>query len=267
MRLFSAPATDAGLLSPAPLPMRVSPFPNVLAQAPNDDPAHATPGPPPPVAFNGIIAASTRERFLPLPRHDAARRSTSPCTPGSCAPPLDSVLDLWDGKGRHLTSNDDSIGLDSYLRFNVPADGDYCVSVRDQLFRGGPNFVYRVEVVPVVPNLSFTLPEIVKNSQERQTIVIPRGNRYATMLRVKRESFDGDFQLNLPGLPPGVTLQTGSAAGDMIPVVFQAAPDAVVSATLSDVLAQPADPSSTSASGYDPDCRTRPRPRPTIPPI
>ncbi len=246
---FTAPVSDSGIVSPAPLPMRVSPFPNVLAQAPDNDAAHATPGPPPPVAFNGILWHPREADFF---RFHATRGTALDITvyARQLRSPLDSVLEVWDAKGAHLADNDDSIGLDSYLRFNVPADGDYCVSVRDHLFRGGPNFVFRVEVVPVVPDISFTLPEVVKDTQERETIVVPRGNRYATMLRMKRESFDGDFRLNLPGLPPGVTLRTGSAAGDLLPVVFQAAPDAPVGAALCDVQAQPADPKQHVSSEY-----------------
>ena len=32
------------------------------------------------------------------------------------------------------------------MRVPVPADGDYLISVRDQLKGGGPEFVYRVEI-------------------------------------------------------------------------------------------------------------------------
>jgi len=247
---FAATATDHGLPAPAPLPMRVSPFPNVLERDPDNDVAHATVSTqPPPVAFNGIIQQPGDRDFF---RFHASRGAVLDMTvfARQLRSPLDSVLDVWDAKGRHLAGNDDSIGPDSYLRFNVPADGDYCISVRDHLERGGPAFVYRVEVVPVMPDVSFTEPEVVKNSQERQTIVVPRGNRAATMLRTKRDGVDGDFLIQLPGLPPGVTLQSGSLAGDLLPVVFQAAPDAVVSATLTDVLAQPADPKQHYASGY-----------------
>jgi len=235
--------------APAPLPIRLSPFPNVLALEPNGDIAHATSGQPPPVAFNGILGKPGARHFF---RFHAARGAVLDITvfARQLRSPLDSVLDIWDAKGHHLAYNDDSIGPDSYLRFNVPADGDYCLSIRDQLHRGGPTFFYRVEVVPVTPAVSFTVPEVVKNTQERQTIVIPRGNRFGTMLRVKRESFDGDFRVNLPGLLPGVTLQSGSLAGELLPVVFQAAPDAALSATLSDVLAQPADPKRQIAGGY-----------------
>ena len=236
--------------SPGPLPMRVSPFPNVLEQKPNNDAAHATPaGQPLPLAFNGIIQQPGDRGFF---RFHASRGAVLDITvyARQLRSPLDSVLDLWDAKGGHITGNDDSIGPDSYLRFNVPADGDYCLSVRDHLDRGGPTFVYRVEVVPVEPTISFTVPEVVRNSQERQTVVIPRGNRFATMLRMKRDGFDGEFQLNLPAMLPGVTLQSGTPAGELLPVVFQAAPDALVSATLSNVLARPEDSTKSVASSY-----------------
>ena len=250
----SLPSGDA----PAPLPMRVSLFPNVLAQAPNNDIAHATPASSPPVALNGIIARPGETDYF---RFHAARGATLDITvfARQLRSPLDSVLDIWDATGKHLANNDDSIGPDSYLRFNVPADGDYCISVRDQLHRGGPTFVYRVEVVPVEPDISFTEPEIVHDSQERQTIVVPRGNRYATMLRVKRESYDGDFQVNLPGLPPGVALHAGTIAGEMMPIVFEAAPDAAVSGTLSDVIGRARRSGQTGRQRLRADHRTGPR--------
>jgi hypothetical protein len=240
-------AADAGLDAPTPIQMRVSPFPNVLEQPPANDIAHATAGPPPPVAYNGIIVRPGDRGFF---RFHAAAGAQLDMTvyARQLRSPLDSVLDVWDSTGKQLAENDDSIGPDSYLRFSVPADGDYFVSVRDQLNRGGPAFVYRLEVVPVAPTISFTVPQFVRDSQERQTVVIPRGNRFATMLRVTRDGFDGGFQLDIPGLPAGVTLETGSLAGQSMPVVFEAAPNAPASAVLADVLAQP--PGGQPVGGY-----------------
>jgi hypothetical protein len=246
---FNGEDNDHGLPAPAGLPMRVSDFPNVLEQKPNGDLAHATVAQmAPPLAFNGVIQHPGDHDFF---RFHATKGMALDLTvyARQLRSPLDSVLNLWDGKGKHIAGNDDSNGPDSYLRFNVPADGDYSVAIWDQLERGGPTFVYRLEVVPVVPSISFTEPEVVKYSQERQTIVVPRGNRYATMLRTKREGID-DFRLAVPGLPPGVTLQTGSLAGDLMPVVFSAMPDAALTGTLTDVLAQSADGKQLK-SGYD----------------
>ena len=48
-------------------------------------------------------------------------------------------------------------------------------------------------------------------SQERQTIVVPRGNRYGTLIRATRADFGGDLALEAEGLPAGVkmTAETG----------------------------------------------------------
>src|SRR5207253_10782132 len=97
--------------------------------------------------------------------------------------PLDSVLVIHDGKGNGLASNDDSGGPDSYLRFTVPADGEYVFQVYDHLLRGSPDSVYRVEVTPVEPQLTISIPNIGSQpTQERQVVVVPKGNRYATLI-------------------------------------------------------------------------------------
>ena len=247
---FGGVAVDGGLSAPGVLPMRVSPFPNVLQQEPNHDIAHATAANlTPPLAFNGIVRQPGDRDYY---KFHAKRGMVLDITVygRQLGSPIDSVLDVWNAKGNRLADNDDAIGLDSYLRWNVPDDGDYCISVRDHLKNGGPNYVYRVEVVPVTPSVTFTEPEVVRDSQERETIVVPRGNRYATMLRVKRESVDGDFQVAMPALLPGVTLQSGTMAGEMMPVIFQATPDAAVSATLSDVVAQTGSGAKPLDGGY-----------------
>ena len=58
-----------------------------------------------------------------------------------------------------MASNDDSGGPDSYLRFNVPEDGEYGISVTDQLHQGGPDYVYRVEITDVKLDLVFAIPQ------------------------------------------------------------------------------------------------------------
>jgi hypothetical protein len=229
---FPVFAETDGLTAPAANNIRVSPFPNVLEVKPNNDREHATVADKPlPLAFNGIISQKGESGFFKFKakKDDQldvavyARRLQSP---------LDSVVAIYNSNGNQIADNDDSAGLDSYLRFHVPADGDYYLSVRDQLRRGGPAFTYRVEVTPVHPDLALAIPEIVKDSQERQTIVVPKGNRYATVIRAQRSDFDGAFTLDAEGLPPGVTFTAGTPDGDVVPVVFEAAPEAATGGAL-----------------------------------
>ena len=219
---------------PAPTPniIRVSSFDSVNEVEPNNDIAHATTAPPTlPIAFNGIIQEKgdidffkfTAKKGQAYDLNVYARQLRSP---------LDSVLTIYDAKGNRIQQNDDDGQPDSHLRWNAPADGDFYLSVKDQLDRGGPLFTYRVEVKPVEPRMLAWLPEIVINSsQERRAIVVPKGNRYASLVRVKREDVGGDVQVTPQDLPPGVKADPALMIKDVdtIPMVFEAASDAVPS--------------------------------------
>ena len=55
------------------------------------------------------------------------------------------VLRLYDSRGKEVAFADDFYYLpDPILTYKVPEDGFYILKVHDNLFRGGPNFVYSV---------------------------------------------------------------------------------------------------------------------------
>jgi hypothetical protein len=215
---------------PAPQPnyIRVSPFTNILEAEPNNDITMPTVAAgEAPFALNGIIEQKgdvdsfkiTAKKGMDYDVTVWARRLRSP---------LDSVMDIYDLKGNRLAGNDDSGNVDSYVRWKAPEDGEFVIVVRDQLFRGGPNFTYRVEVTPVVPRVYAWLPEMVINSsQERRAIAVPKGNRYATLVRVKRMDVGGDVALTPEGLPDGVNFSAGTMdkSVDTIPMIFEATPE------------------------------------------
>ena len=66
--------------------------------------------------------------------------------------------------------------------WQVPEDGDYYMRITDHLGQGGETYVYRVEMTPVAPSLKIGIPRVDRYSQTRQTIVVPRGNRYGTLI-------------------------------------------------------------------------------------
>jgi hypothetical protein len=242
-----------GKRSPSPNHMRVSDFPSVNEIEPNDTPKTATEYKGElPVAFNGIISkASTQSAEGEKPQdsdyfkfgakkgqalnvHVYARMLRSP---------LDSVLTIYDEKGRQIATNDDSGGPDSYLRFNVPADGQYMVRVRDHLRGAGEQFVYRVEITPVKPTLTLSIPQYTQQySQERQAVTVPRGNRYATLVRVARQDVPGGaIAMSAKDLPAGLKMDAENldATVDAVPVLFEAAPDAKIAGKLVDLTAKP----------------------------
>lgn len=234
------------LTAPSPNFLRVSPFPNVLEVPPNQSREQATSGSGPlPLAFNGIIQQAgeadwfrfTAKKGEALEASVFARRLRSP---------LDSVLTVYDAKGNAVGSNDDAAGIDSVVKFTPAADGDYFLKVEDQLKRGSPLHVYRVEVAPAQPSVVLSIPQVARNdSQTRQYIIVPRGNRFATMINAKRSGFSGDLGLIAEGLPQGVQLHAEPLVGkvELEPIVFEAAPDAAIGGNFIDLLARSTDAS------------------------
>ncbi len=229
---------EDGQPSPQPVRLRVSTFPNVLEVEPDDDIAHATPTDKAlPLALNGIIEKpGDTDHFKIAAKKDEtfdvkvwARRLRSP---------LDSVLTIWNMQGGQVAANDDDGGLDSGVRWKVPADGEYVIKIEDKLGRGGPEFVYRVEIDRVQPRFTTWLPEMVQNSnQERRAIVVPKDNRYATLVRIKRWDVGGDAVIEPVDLPAGIKPMAGpmDKSVDTIPMVFEAAADAALASKFCDL--------------------------------
>lgn len=241
-----------GLTAPSPNHLRVSSFPNVLEQEPNNDVKSATAYTGDlPVAFNGIIDKPGDIDFFRF-KAKKDQRLHIRVLARALRSPLDSVLVLYDGKGNGITSNDDSGTPDSYIQFNVPRDDEYVISVTDQLRQGGPDYAYRVEITPVKPNVTITIPQYQQNSQERWTAPVPRGNRYATLMRVTHEDMGGTLAVHAAGLPDGVTMQAPPIDGsDVIPVVFEAKADAPIAGALSELIANSPDKNNPGEGGYE----------------
>ena len=162
--------------------------------------------------------------------------------------PLDPVVNIYGPKGNALNGNDDGGGmrrLDSRFKITVPADGVYAVRITDHLERGGPNFVYRIEMVASQPSLTFASPDYsVNDTSYRQFMAVPRGGRMVLLENFTRNSVGGDYRFDIPGLPAGVRLLEDAAPGDQpgVPLVLEAAADAPYGGAVVTPLLQPKDP-------------------------
>ena len=241
-------ATRGDAVSPTPLPFRASTFPNVLEAEPNDVLAEATPGPDAvdgrswPLAFNGILSEpgdvdcfSFHGKKNQTLRFDAYGRRI-----GSA---IDPEIDIYGPDDKLLKSGSDREGLDPREDYKLPADGLYKVRVRDHLERGGPLFVYRLEVSPAVRTPTLSIPRYGRYGQGRQRIAVPRGGRFATRVTVSRDGLGEELQVGAAELPEGVTLVSPPMPSNQStwPVVFAAAEDAPLSGVLSDLRAYPAE--------------------------
>jgi hypothetical protein len=231
--------------SPTPVPVRVSNLNNIIEGGSQVATAAEAVGPatPLPAAFNGVLKAGKERDFY---RFSAKKGQVFEFTVYGRAlrSPIDSVLNVYDAKGNSIGTNDDNGTPDSYLRWTAPADAEFVLGVRDHLERGGPLFAYRVEAVQASPRTKIYLPEMtINSSQDRRAVVVPQGNRYATLVRVKREDWTGAMSLDPLNLPANVRATAGvmDKTVDTVPMVFEAASDAPLAQKLFTFTGAPAE--------------------------
>jgi hypothetical protein len=226
-----------GVPAPSGLPLRIGPFEPVPEVEPNDAPAQATgAGRGPPLAFDGVLERPGDVDFVRF----AARkdeRTHLRVHARSIRSPLDPVLSIHRSDGAQLDAADDVVGLDSYLSFSAPEDGEYVARVVDHLGAGGPTYVWRLVASAVAPTLALDVPRFGRDPQARQMIAVPRGNRCATALHVGRGAFGGDVDVAASDLPAGVTMSAARipAGLDTALLVFEATPDAPLAGSLVDL--------------------------------
>ncbi|WP_457795385.1 PPC domain-containing protein [Horticoccus sp. 23ND18S-11] len=225
---------------------RASAFPN--ADVATTSPTAATApvvGTAVPFAFNGVLAQKGEPAFFRFNAKQGqnlevqvfARRLGSP---------LDSVLTVLSPKGATLGNNDDASGNpDSSLRVKIAETGVHAVKIADQLGRGSPLYVYRVEITEVSPAITLSIPDTARYDNEtRKSIVVPRGNRFAVLMNLNRDASNSELQLAFDGLPEGVSAVSDRVPGSLsaVPVVFEAAADAPIAGRLLTPVATAVDP-------------------------
>jgi hypothetical protein len=234
--------------APSGNPFRLVPFDNALEVEPNNDQATATPvATEGSIALNGIIGVPGDIDYFKI-NLKKDQQITLQAFAQSLGSPLDTVIGIYNVKGGRLALNDDGGGrrrLDSKQVLKIPADGEYFITVKDHLDRGGPTFVYRLELTASQPELAFASPHYsVNDSHYRQFMAIPRGGRMALLENFTRNNVSGDFKVEALNLPPGVKLLTEVASKDQpsMPLVFEAAADAPLGHGTVPVELKPIDP-------------------------
>ena len=219
------------------LAFRASTFPNVLEAEPNNSREEATAGAQP-SAFNGILQEPGDEDWFAFEGKKGwyLRLEVYGRRLGS---PVDPVLDLYGPDGKRIDGKEDTGGPDPRFDRRLDADGTHYLRVRDHLGRGGPLFVYRLECSGPPPTPQLTLPRHGRYGQDRQRVVVPRGGRYATRVSVKRNGLGGVLAFDADRLPAGVSMTAPAVPNNQStwPVLFAAADDAPLSATLTDLRA------------------------------
>lgn len=232
------PPPTGAFIAPTPNWMRIVPHPTTLEAEPNDTREQAAPAVDCPVVFNGILSKKRDQDWFRFRARKGQNLQVNVFS-RRLRSPLDSALQVVNAKGSVIAENDDAAGPDSAVTFKPDEDGEFAVRVRDHLRRGGAEFVYSVEVAPAEPSLTVKFPEVARNdSQSRQYLAVPRGNRFATLLSVRRTASPGDLTIRGEGLPKGLRLLTPAMPGkvDQFPMVFEADANAPVDGRLADLV-------------------------------
>ena len=147
--------TPAGLTNP--VRFQVGTLPEVFEVEPNDRIASATPNTGPaielPAVLNGQVGPGDVDRFRFKARKGqrlvlaAHARALMPYLPDAVPGWFQATLTLYDMKSNELAFEDDyRFDPDPVMLFTVPADGEYEVEIRDSIYRGREDFVYRLTV-------------------------------------------------------------------------------------------------------------------------
>ena len=228
-----------GTSAPSPNKIRVTDYPSIREVEPNNNWKQATATELAlPLAFDGIIAEDGDTDYFKF-KAKKGQRFNFRANARSVSSPLDPVLNIRDAAGKSLKGNDDANnGPDSLINFTIPADGEYIISVYDHLRKGGPRHVYRIETEAFLPEVVASIPYMrQRDSQSRQMMPVPRGNRVATIMNVTRRNFSGELAFLAQGLPEGVVMHAPKAASNLtqVPIVFEASENAPLAKALVDL--------------------------------
>ncbi|MDA1018300.1 MAG: PPC domain-containing protein [Planctomycetota bacterium] len=146
---------------------------------------------------------------------------------------LDSILRILDAEGKVVGQNDDlKAGVtDSKLAFAAPTDGKFVVEVSDRIAtRGDERFAYRLRVAPpnpvVEPGFRIFLPG--------DTVTVERGKEVKVKVDLVRiGGFQEEVQLQIEGLPKGVTVAGDKIAAKQATTQLTFKPDETVKIGLS----------------------------------
>jgi len=206
----------------------VSTLPQTLEQEPNDEPAQAT-RIAAPAGINGRIGKQrdldhfvfAAKKGQPLVFELKARRFGTLLNST-----VHGVLDIMDAKGNILASNDTTHGSsEATVAFTAKIDGDHILRVRDLNSKGSDTAVYFVEATIAAPDFTVRC--------DPDKAMIGPGSSTAWFVHVTRlNGFAGPVQVDVQGLPPGVTASPLTIPAEMTQgaIVLTAASDARLAA-------------------------------------
>ena len=138
-----------------PLTINVSDLPEFTEITPNNQATNA-PFFLLPAAISGIVTTSAESDYFRF-RAKAGEKIIFDVQANRFGSPLDPTLVIQDAMGKELAKSEDVNGLDPFIEFTPPADGEYAAKIFDLRFQGGGDYRYRI-LAGSLPYLEYLFP-------------------------------------------------------------------------------------------------------------
>lgn len=156
--------TRTGLTNP--LCFQVGVLPEIAEQEPNSETAAEEPVLQAPALLNGQIFPGDVDRFKLRAQKgqqlliDARARRLIPYLADAVPGWFQAIVTLYDAEGHEVGYSDDyRFHPDPYLQVEIPTTGDYELEIRDAIYRGREDFVYRIAVTETSARPTGFFPE------------------------------------------------------------------------------------------------------------
>jgi hypothetical protein len=214
-----------------PLFFHVGPYAEYNEKEPNDKTPDAGFRDPLPVTFNGQIMPGDVDRFrfkAPKGAHlvvSVAARELIPYLADAVPGWFQATLAILDAKGNQVAYQDDfRFRPDPVVYYEVPEDGEYVLEIRDAIYRGREDFVYRV-TLGEVPFITSVFP-LGGEYGVPLTVALDGWNLPARELKVEKsgDSVDVHAVPESPGIRH-VSVNKGSRISNRVPLAFDTLPE------------------------------------------
>ncbi len=142
----------------------VGQFPNVMESEPNGKLSEATPVAKLPAVLNGQVERGGRDCFRFSAKKgqkivaEVKAQQLVPFLADAVPGWFQPVLTMYDAQGKEVAYSDDyQLSPDPTIVYEVPADGDYHLEIKDCIYRGREDFVYRI-ALGEIPHVTSAFP-------------------------------------------------------------------------------------------------------------
>jgi len=209
--------TSAGLTNP--IWFYVGEKPEIYEKEPNEKSSN-NPLLEAPFVANGQIMPGDRDRFQFRAKSGqkllirGMARAIIPYLADAVPGWFQATLTLYDSDGRELSFVDDyQYHPDPILFFKIPHDGIYTIEIRDSIFRGREDFVYRISV----------------GEDPFITSIFPMGGKEGTRVKVQLQGWNlPKHELTvMPNNTKGSTMKLGVESSNLVPFAVDHLPECI----------------------------------------